>query len=192
MQRTLQWLSIYNCRELFWSENPFLIETLQQLTQLQHLDLSKDDPEENMGLPAFLDCSQILVDKDFLERLLPSLPNLTWLDLSGNAKFSFGDLKLFQQCYPQMLKFLGLFMTDMCSFPEIPADQVSGNGNVKQITLSVKIYNNRPTFLTSAMRELFNIIRDEYPDLDKNLMCNVVLGAMESQTKDKHIQLAGR
>lgn len=82
--RTLQWLSLYNCRELFISYKK-LIETLEELTQLQHLDLSKDDPEEPIGMHSFLQCAQILADKSFLERLLPSLPNLTWLDLSGDV-----------------------------------------------------------------------------------------------------------
>jgi len=76
-------------------------------------------------MQSFLQCAQIKADKDFLERLLPSLPALTWLDLSGNTKFNCDDLQLFRNCFPQRLKFLGLFMTDMCTFPEIPADEVS-------------------------------------------------------------------
>ena len=52
--------------------------------------------------------------------------------------------------------------------------QVSGNGNPKQVTFSVTIYNDRPTFLLSAMRELFDIIRrEEVFGLDKNMICNV-------------------
>ena len=42
--------------------------------------------------------------------------------MPGNAKFSYRDLDFFN---PKKLKFLGLFMTDMCSFPEIPADEAS-------------------------------------------------------------------
>ena len=81
--RTLQWLSLYNCRGLFFSLN--LIETLEELTQLQHLDLSRGDPDEPIRMQSFLECTQIVADKDFLERLLPSLPALTWLDLSGEV-----------------------------------------------------------------------------------------------------------
>lgn len=74
-------MSLYNCRGLFFSLN--LIETLEELTQLQHLDLSRGDPDEPIRMQSFLECAQILADKAFLERLLPSLPDLTRLDLSG-------------------------------------------------------------------------------------------------------------
>lgn len=60
-----------------------LLESLKNLTQLQHLDLSKHDPDEVVEMDRFLSCSAVLVNRQFLERLLPSLPNLDWLDLSG-------------------------------------------------------------------------------------------------------------
>ena len=44
---------------------------------------------------------------------------------SGNAKFMFEHLKLFDRYLKQRLHFLGLFMTDMYRYPEIPADEVS-------------------------------------------------------------------
>ena len=71
-----------------------LLETLEKLTKLQHLDLSKYDPDETMGMQSFLDYSEVLADKEFLERLLPSLPNLNWLDLSG-----LGFDSLVEYCY---------------------------------------------------------------------------------------------
>lgn len=80
-------MSLYNCRKLLSSEE--LINTLEQLTQLQHLDLSKDDPEEPIRLVSFLDWTVPLVDEDFLEQLLSSLPKLTSLDLSGEAETMF-------------------------------------------------------------------------------------------------------
>ena len=76
-------MSLYDCKGLFF--NPNLIETLVELTQLQHLDLSRGDPDEPIRMQSFLECTQIMADKRFLERLLPSLPALIWLDLSGEA-----------------------------------------------------------------------------------------------------------
>jgi len=52
--------------------------------------------------------------------------------------------------------------------------QVSGNSNAKQVVLSVRMYNHRPTFLIQAMRALFDIIRDDREfGLNKDLMCSV-------------------
>ncbi|CAH3037645.1 unnamed protein product [Pocillopora meandrina] len=191
IRRSLQWLSLYNCRKLF-SSNQMLLESLKNLTQLQHLDLSKHDPDEVVEMDRFLSCSAVLVNRQFLERLLPSLPNLDWLDLSGNAKFSNRDFDLFNQYRSKMLKFLGLFMTDMCHFHEIPADEVSGRRNMKQVTFAVSIYHNRPEFLVKALQELFNFLNTDRADgFTPKFVCDVVLGAMESHPKDKLVQLAG-
>ena len=52
--------------------------------------------------------------------------------------------------------------------------QVSGNSNEKQVVLSVRMYNHRPTFLVQAMQALFDIIRDDREfNLNKDLMCSV-------------------
>lgn len=185
---TLSWLSLYNCRKLIADE---MLETLQKLTQLQHLDLSKDDPDEPMWFHSFLEATVLLVDEQFLEKLLPSLPNLTSLDLSGNARFKFQTLGLFRQHCKQRLQFLGLFLTEMYRYPDIPAEEVSGNANLKQITLSVQLYKKRPRFLISALQELFNIIRERDPYLDIILICSLVLDTMENHPSDKKIQLAG-
>ena len=83
-------MSLYNCRGLFLSLN--LVETLVELTQLQHLDLSRGDPDEPIRMQSYLKGTHIMADKDFLEKLLPCLPALTWLDLSG--EFCNQSLKL--------------------------------------------------------------------------------------------------
>ena len=65
-----------------------MLVTLQQLMQLQHLDLSKDDRDESLWFQSFLESMVVLVDEEFLEELLPSLPNLTSLDISGQIRFN--------------------------------------------------------------------------------------------------------
>ena len=65
-----------------------MLVTLQQLMQLQHLDLSKDDRDESVWFQSFLESMVVLVDKEFLEELLPCLPNLTSLDISGQIRFN--------------------------------------------------------------------------------------------------------
>ena len=65
-----------------------MLVTLQQLTQLQHLDLSRDDPDEPVWFQSFLESMVVLVDEEFLEELLPCLPNLTSLDISGQIRFN--------------------------------------------------------------------------------------------------------
>ena len=77
-------MSLYNCRKLLSSDE--VLETLVKLTQLQHLDLSKDDPDEFMRLGTFFEWTDPLIDEDYLEHLLSSLPNLTSLDLSGEIE----------------------------------------------------------------------------------------------------------
>lgn len=184
---TVCWLSLYNCKKVFTSEES--ICTLQQLKQLQHLDLSEDDPDDPFRFGLLWDLP--LVNAQVLEQLLSSLPNIKSLDLSGNAKFKFEHLKLFDQYLKQKLSFLGLFMTDMCRYPEIPANQVSGDANLTQIMVSMKLYNNRPSFLIHALQVVFHITRERDPDLDVPLICDLVLTAMENHPSDKKIQLAG-
>ena len=65
-----------------------MLVTLQQLMQLQHLDLSRDDPDESVRFQSFLESMVVLVDEEFLEELLPCLPNLTSLDISGQIRFN--------------------------------------------------------------------------------------------------------
>lgn len=51
---------------------------------------------------------------------------------------------------------------------------MSGNGNAKQVVLSMRMYNHRLTFLLPAMRALFDIIREDREfGLNKELMCSV-------------------
>ena len=56
--------------------------------QLQHLDLSRDDPDESVRFQSFMESMVVLVDEEFLEELLPYLPNLTSLDISGQSRFN--------------------------------------------------------------------------------------------------------
>ena len=64
-----------------------MLVTLQQLMQLQHLDLSRDDPDESVRFQSFME-SMVVLDEEFLEELLPYLPNLTSLDISGQSRFN--------------------------------------------------------------------------------------------------------
>ena len=64
---------------MFTSEES--ICTLQQLKQLQHLDLSEDDPDDPFRFGLLWDLP--LVNAQVLEQLLSSLPNIKSLDLSG-------------------------------------------------------------------------------------------------------------
>ena len=65
-----------------------MLVTLQQLMQLQHLDLSRDDRDESVWFQSFMESMVVLVDEEFLEELLPCLPNLTSLDISGQIRFN--------------------------------------------------------------------------------------------------------
>lgn len=78
-------MSLYNCRKLEAGE---ILVTLQQLMHLQHLDLSRDDPDESVWFQSFLEALAVLVDEEFLQELLPCLPNLTSLDISGQIRFN--------------------------------------------------------------------------------------------------------
>ena len=75
--RTLCWLSLYNCTALFTSAA--IGNTLEQLTQLQHLDLSKERGDFFEG---FFETVVSVVDGQVLDKLA-TLPHLTSLDLSG-------------------------------------------------------------------------------------------------------------
>lgn len=185
---TLCWLSLYNCEKVFSSVGS--VSTLQELKHLQHLDLSMDDPDDPQRF-SLVQARKPLVTAGVLEQLLSFLPSLRSLDVSSNAKFKCEDLMLFDQYLKQKLSFLGLFMTDMCQFPEIPASQVSGDANLTQIMLSMKLYKNRPNFVICALQGVFHITRERDPDLNVPLVCELVLNAMENHPPNKTIQLAG-
>jgi len=65
---------MYNCTGLQSFEEP--LQTIGQLTLLQHLDLSKDRKEYDMDMePPYIDGNML--------RSLSLLPNLKLLDISG-------------------------------------------------------------------------------------------------------------
>ncbi|KAK2565933.1 Protein zer-1-like protein [Acropora cervicornis] len=254
---TLCWLSLYNCEKVFSSVGS--VSTLQELKHLQYLDLSMDDPDDPQRF-SLVQPRKPLVTAGVLEQLLSFLPSLRSLDVSSNAKFKCEDLMLFNRYLKQKLSFLGLFMTDMCQFPEIPAkhsfepkeeidlgfregsgllcspqgspkeepnkvicppvgppsqlssetnliilksssvtllgknidfENVSGDANLTQIMLSMKLYKNRPNFIICALQGVFHITRERDPDLNVPLVCELVLNAMENHPPNKTIQLAG-
>ncbi|XP_048586884.1 protein zer-1 homolog isoform X2 [Nematostella vectensis] len=177
----LRQLILYNCLGL--EDFKKSIDTIVQLDSLQHLDLSKDGRDFGMDVePPYIDGEML--------HSLSQLPKLVFLDISGTAVFEKEDLKVFGPPHPR-LHFLGLCLTEVCYYPNIPANVVTGESGEDQIIASLRHYLNRPTFLISAMRELFNLVRSNHNRIETKEVCNLVLNAMTSNMTDHKIQIAG-
>ncbi|KAL5290316.1 ZER1.2 family protein [Megaselia abdita] len=151
-----------------------------------------------------------------LEMLVYNLPNLTHLDISGTnlagngvaRKVTTPDEKtmgtnsnycLLSSDIPGLasrsqhpLQFLGLYQTEhyACKRHDIPAIEIAGEANEKQILTAARYYHDRPIVLTKILNDLYHLFRFEsckeiYTALD------VVLNAMDKHLQFKHMQISG-
>ncbi|XP_037933697.1 protein zer-1 homolog isoform X2 [Teleopsis dalmanni] len=139
-----------------------------------------------------------------LEMLMENLPNLTHLDISGtnlagngvatkesNIKHN-SDIPGLSTRTQKPLQFLGLYHTAhwACKRHDIPAKEIAGDANEKQILTAARYYYDRPVLLTRVLNDLYHLFRFENCK-DIHTALDVVLTAMDRHLKFKHMQISG-
>ena len=85
-----------------------------------------------------------------------SMPNLRSLDISGAVNLKQKHLEPFAKRHTK-LSFLGLCQTDLSYHSNLPANVITGESNEEQILMSLKIYANRPKYISFSLRQLFSL-----------------------------------
>ncbi|XP_055378563.1 protein zer-1 homolog [Condylostylus longicornis] len=139
-----------------------------------------------------------------LEMLVENLPNLTHLDISGTNLAGTGvaqkesnyktpsDIAGLSSRTSNPLQFLGLYHTAhwACKRHDIPALEIAGDANEKQILTAARYYYDRPAVLTSVLNDLYHLFRFETCQSVHEAL-DVVLTAMDRHLKYKHMQISG-
>uniref|UniRef100_T1GPQ1 Uncharacterized protein n=1 Tax=Megaselia scalaris TaxID=36166 RepID=T1GPQ1_MEGSC len=138
-----------------------------------------------------------------LEMLVLNLPNLTHLDISGTnlagngvarkvttpeekSKSIGSNFCVLSSDIPGLasrsqtpLQFLGLYQTEhyACKRHDIPAVEIAGEANEKQILTAAKYYHDRPIVLTKILNDLYHLFRFE--------SCKEIYTALEGREKSK-------
>jgi len=169
------------------------LKTLCQLKKLHHLDISQCNESRGHFKKPNL----------FLETLVPSLPQLCSLDISGtNLAGTGGERTITEtvQCdivglvsrVDTPLHFLGLYKThnEASVRQHIPAKTISGDSCESQIMVAGQKYLDRPTVLENILNDLFHVFRYETCQNLKQAL-DILLLAMERHIHEKHIQISG-
>ncbi|VVD02799.1 unnamed protein product [Leptidea sinapis] len=170
-----------------------IIEWICQMRTLKKLDLSHSN--ESSG--AYVN------PNDVLSRLVTSLPHLTHLDISGTNLAGSGasvidggnvcDIPGLVTRVKRPLEFLGLYKTSQsaCTRHDIPAREISGDGNEKQILIAASAYFWRPSLLHHVINDIIYLIlkQERVPYMGQVL--RIVLNAMETYKNNKHIHIVG-
>ncbi|XP_046330242.1 protein zer-1 homolog isoform X1 [Haliotis rufescens] len=204
----LQHLMSLSLADVYIHDLDAVIDSLCQLKQLKHLDVSQGQCETPVMYPR---------PEQYLQQLVAGLPRLTSLDISGTnlAGFEKAEIQSFRPSRNQhgedtqhmdssavtcsipglegrTLEFLGLFgcAHDACYRKNIPAKRVSGESDEEQVLLSLQVYQDRCGLLIKALNSLFHLFRN----FAVNRQCAVleaILAGMKRHLWDKQVQIVG-
>ncbi|XP_046664113.1 protein zer-1 homolog [Homalodisca vitripennis] len=170
------------------------LPSILQLVHLRHLDISQSSDK----LRTFRNENYTLAE------IVRCLPNLVSLDISGtnlagtgvaetkNESGMVSDIPGLNSRVLNPLQFLGLYGTQhgACRRHDIPAKEISGDANEKQILNAATAYIDRSEVLQRVLNDLYHLFRyDHCAQISKAL--NVVLNAMDRHISEKHIQISG-
>jgi len=165
-----------------------LNDVIPQMKSLTHLDISKRCPaegsrsqnESHFAMHPYL-------DGKLLEKIA-TLPDLVYLDISGCEGLKEEDLDTFTKKLSRKLQFFGLFGTNLESFSNIPAEQITGIHNEEQVLISMALYEKRMTYIIRALQSLFAFLSDGVvKSLSKILQ--VTISSAKIHIKDDQAQL---
>ncbi|XP_061389099.1 protein zer-1 homolog [Musca vetustissima] len=172
------------------------LHAICSLSRLRTLDISISSTNNGHG-------TYDLPDQK-LEMLMENLPELTHLDISG-TNLAGNGVATKESCYKsntdipglasrtqRPLQFLGLYHTAhwACKRHDIPAHEIAGDANEKQILTAARYYYDRPVLLTRVLNDLYHLFRFENCK-DIHTALDVVLTAMDRHLKFKHMQISG-
>ncbi|XP_041050195.1 protein zer-1 homolog [Carcharodon carcharias] len=176
------------------------IWVLLQLTNLRHLDISRDRTSSFY---------KFKLTRKVLTAFAQNLKNLVSLDISGHLmldnsaisshdealgpastepqKSSIEPFRLLNRSF----QFLGLFDTTLCNLTHIPAYKITGEANEDQILNAIEAYTEyRPEIASRAINHLFDIARIEQCDQPLRAL-QLVISALKYHKFDKSVQVTG-
>ncbi|KAL4609566.1 hypothetical protein GN956_G23626 [Arapaima gigas] len=175
-----------------------LIQTIIQMSQLRHLDISRESRRS---------CKFKLTRK-VLMTIVQGLTHLVSLDISGHTMLDNCAVPHFEEALgrprqpckssilplrelKRPLQFLGLYDTTLCNLTHIPAYKVTGGKNEDQILNAIEAYTEfRPELAHRAINQLFDIARIQHcSQLLRALQ--LVIAALKCHKYDKSIQVTG-
>ncbi|XP_066502049.1 protein zer-1 homolog [Hoplias malabaricus] len=176
-----------------------LISTIIQLSQLRHLDISRENHRN----------SKFKMTRKILTSIVQSVGNLVSLDISGHIMLDNCTVPQFEEAmgrpciepckssiYPfqelkRPLQFLGLYNTTLCNVTHIPAYKVTGSKNEEQVLNAIEAYTEyRPELAHRAINQLFDIARIQHCNQLLRAL-QLVIAALKCHKYDKSIQVTG-
>ncbi|XP_069775183.1 protein zer-1 homolog isoform X2 [Narcine bancroftii] len=176
------------------------IWVLLQLTNLRHLDISRDRTSSFY---------KFKLTRKVLTAFVQNLKNLVSLDISGhlmldNSAISSHDEALGSasnepqkssiepfRALKRSFQFLGLFDTTLCNLTHIPAYKITGEANEDQILNAIEAYTEyRPEIASRAINHLFDIARIEHCNQPLRAL-QLVISALKYYKFDKSVQVTG-
>ncbi|XP_059850124.1 protein zer-1 homolog isoform X1 [Hemitrygon akajei] len=177
------------------------IWVLLQLTNLRHLDISRDRTSSFY---------KFKLTRKVLTAFVQNLKNLVSLDISGhlmldNSAISSHDEALGPasnepqkssiepfRALKRSFQFLGLFDTTLCNLTHIPAYKVTGEANEDQILNAIEAYAEyRPEIASRAINHLFDIARIDRCINQPLRALQLVISALKYHKFDKSVQVTG-
>eukprot|EP00096_Caligus_rogercresseyi_P002418 TRINITY_DN1453_c0_g2_i1.p1 TRINITY_DN1453_c0_g2~~TRINITY_DN1453_c0_g2_i1.p1 ORF type:complete len:838 (-),score=283.76 TRINITY_DN1453_c0_g2_i1:244-2757(-) len=171
------------------------LKDICELKKLKHLDLSRriefSSQEYDFDNPYYI-----------LKQIAENLPQLESLDISGTNLDETGlcDVKLDSTCdipglesrMSNPLEFLGLYNTRMeaCRRSNIPALEIAGDANERQIITAGHHYMDRREVIYNVLNDLYHIFRSGTCQNLKEALDVIVLG-MDRHQCDSVIQISG-
>ncbi|CAB4057133.1 ZYG11 [Lepeophtheirus salmonis] len=160
LKHRLRDLEIQDCLDL----NTRWIKDICQLKKLKHLDISRQ-------MEYLQRSADFKNPYHVLKEISENLPELESLDISGtnlddcdvcDGKIDSGcDIRGLESRVGNPLRFLGLYNTRMgaCSRTNIPALEITGDANERQIIAAGRHYIDRQEMIYNVLNDLYHIFR---------------------------------
>uniref|UniRef100_A0A8R1TZP5 Zyg eleven-related protein 1 n=1 Tax=Onchocerca volvulus TaxID=6282 RepID=A0A8R1TZP5_ONCVO len=195
---SLSTLILYDVPDLYRT-----MDTIVQITTLKFLDLSQSAKETGTyprpvtTLHRIVTCLRSLTHLDISSTNLASQPSTYDRPVKGTGLFIFRTTSIRSdiyglRCLNKPLEYLGLFNCDSAShFAEIPAKNVAGDKDEKQILLALRMYSQRAGLLQAVLNESYQLYRFGHNLNRHTEALHLVLGAMQRHLEDSTLQIAG-
>uniref|UniRef100_A0A0K2TYN5 Protein zer-1 homolog n=1 Tax=Lepeophtheirus salmonis TaxID=72036 RepID=A0A0K2TYN5_LEPSM len=171
------------------------LKDICQLKKLKHLDISRQ-------MEYLQRSADFKNPYHVLKEISENLPELESLDISGtnlddcdvcDGKIDSGcDIRGLESRVGNPLRFLGLYNTRMgaCSRTNIPALEITGDANERQIIAAGRHYIDRQEMIYNVLNDLYHIFRFGTCNNLKEALDIIVLG-MQNHITDSVIQISG-
>ncbi|KAL4002317.1 hypothetical protein ACH3XW_2960 [Acanthocheilonema viteae] len=188
---SLSTLILYDVPDLYRA-----MDTIVQITTLKFLDLSQSTKETGTyprpvtALHRIVTCLRSLTHLDISSTNLASQPSTYDRPVKGTTSVRSDIYGL--RCLGAPLEYLGLFNCDSAShFAEIPAKNIAGDKDEKQILLALRMYSQRAGLLQAVLNESYQLYRFGHNLNRHTEALHLVLGAMQRHLEDSTLQIAG-